>query len=66
MSIAIEVETGNSNVIENVEKCLDANFSLVVSVRVNGQIEAQIKEELEIKKSDRTGRAFVINFQKFE
>jgi len=52
--------------MENVEKCLDANFSLVVSVRVNRQIGAQIKEELEMKKANRTGRVFLINFEKFE
>jgi len=64
--IAIEIETGNSNAIENVRKCLKAGFDLVVSVPVNRQIEARIKERLKKEKLDKTERVFVINSEKFE
>jgi hypothetical protein len=48
--IAIEIETGNSDAIVNIKKCLDANFSVVVSVPVNRQIEVQTKKRLKKEK----------------
>ncbi|MBA7490514.1 hypothetical protein ES702_01052 [subsurface metagenome] len=64
--IAIEIETGNSNAIENIKKCLDADFDLVISVPVNRQIETKIREGLKRQKLDKRKRLLVINSQKFE
>jgi len=64
--IAIEIETGNSNVVENIKKCLDAKFSLVISVPVNRQVEAQIKERLRKEKLDKRERVVIINSEEFE
>jgi len=44
--IAIEVETGKSDVVGNVRKCLGANFSKIVVVAVSAHIERQILSRL--------------------
>ena len=64
--IAIEIETGNSNVVENIKKCLHASFDFVISVPVNRKIETQIKERLKKEKLDERERVVVINSEKFE
>ena len=64
--IAIEIETGNSNAIGNIKKCLDAGFSTVISVPVNRQIEGQIKEKLRKETLDQDRRVVVISSGKFE
>ena len=46
---AIEIETGKSDYILNVEKCLDAGFDEVISVATNKYAEQKIRNELESK-----------------
>lgn len=64
--IAIKIETGNSDAIENVKKYLKAGFRIVMSVPVNREIEAQIKEGLEKEKLDRSESVGMINSEKLE
>lgn len=64
--IAIEIETGNSNAMENIEKCLKAGLEFVISVPVDGQAEAQIKHRLRKQMLDKTQRVLVINSHNFE
>lgn len=64
--IAIEIETGNSNAIENIKKCLDAGFDLIISVPVNKRIEAHISERLKKEQLDRRERVLIINSERFE
>ena len=63
--IAIEIETGNSNAIENVKKCLKAGFDFVISVPINRPIEAQIRERLRKEKLDKTEKVFVLSSERF-
>lgn len=62
--IAIEIETGNCNAIENVRKCLEIGFDVVISVPVNRKTETKIKEQLKSEGLDKT--VFVVRAEKFE
>lgn len=64
--ITIEIETGNSNAIENIKKCSEGNFSLVVSVPEDRRIEAHIKEGLRNERVDKKDRVFVISSKRLE
>ena len=64
--IAIEIETGNSDAIGNIKKCLDAGFDFIVSVPTNRQTEAEIKDRLEMERLDKREGLVVINSDKFE
>jgi hypothetical protein len=44
--VAIEIETGKSNIIYNIRKCLKAGFDEVFCVATNKNVEKKIKEEL--------------------
>lgn len=48
--VALEIETGKSNIIYNIEKCLKAGFDEVVCVATSKRVEGKIREELELKK----------------
>jgi len=48
--VAIEIETGKSNYIENIKRDLDAGFDEVISVATNKSVEEKIREELNRKK----------------
>lgn len=45
--IAIEVETGRSDILSNITKCLDANFDRIIVVAINEKIESKVKSLLE-------------------
>ena len=45
--IAIEVETGRSDILTNIKKCLEANFDRIIVVAVNEKIESKVKSLLE-------------------
>lgn len=47
--IAIEVETGNSDAIKNVEKNIKAGFDGIVCVAVSKELEEKIRQELQMK-----------------
>ena len=64
--IAIEIETGNSDAIENIKKCLDGKFDSVISVPVNRQIETKIKERPKKEELDKNQKVLVINSEKSE
>ncbi len=64
--IAIEIETGNSNAIRNIIKCLRAGFDTVISVPINKQIETQTEERLSQEKLDGSERILIANSEKFE
>lgn len=45
--IAIEVETGRSDILSNINKCLQAKFDKIIVVAINERIESKIKSLLE-------------------
>ena len=45
--IAIEVETGRSDILSNINKCLQAKFDKIIVVAVNERIESKVKPLLE-------------------
>lgn len=47
VKIAIEVETGRSDILANIKKCLDANFDKIIVVAINENIESKVKSLLE-------------------
>jgi len=44
--VAIEIETGKSDAIHNIRKCLKAEFDFVISLATNKRIEAKLKEQI--------------------
>ncbi len=44
---AIEVETGKSNAIDNISKCLKENFYRIVSIAVNQIVSKKIQDSLQ-------------------
>lgn len=47
IQIAIEVETGRSDILANINKCLQAKFDRIIVVAINEKIESKIKSLLE-------------------
>ena len=45
--IAIEVETGRSDILSNINKCLQAKFDKIIIVAINERIESKVKSLLE-------------------
>jgi hypothetical protein len=45
--VAVEIETGESYAIKNIEKNLKAGFDEVVCVAVNKEVKEKIRQELE-------------------
>jgi len=45
--IAIEVETGRSDILSNINKCLQAKFDKIIVVAINEKIESKVKSLLE-------------------
>jgi len=45
--IAIEVETGRSDILSNLNKCLQAKFDKIIVVAINEKIESKVKSLLE-------------------
>jgi len=65
--IAVEIESGGSEAIENIKKCLDAGFSLVVSVPVNRKIENQIRKAIKERNlEEREDKVLIIGPDRFE
>ncbi len=58
--IAIEIETGNSDAVGNIKKCLQAGFNSVISVPTNRRIKAELKERLKKEMLDRRAGVIVI------
>ena len=46
MRVAVEIETGKSDAVANVEKNLKAGFDEIISVAVNEKVEEKIRREL--------------------
>jgi hypothetical protein len=44
--IAIEIETGRSNIVNNLMKCINAKFSKIIVVALNNKIKSFIKNEV--------------------
>ena len=44
--IALEIETGNSDVLGNIEKNLKAGFDEIICVATNKEVEQKIREQL--------------------
>jgi len=65
-SIAIEIETGESDFIKNILKDLKAGFDLVISVATNEMVENKIREALAVKKLDKIKRVKVTTVRAFE
>jgi len=65
-SIAIEIETGESDFIKNILKDLKAGFDLVISVATNEMVENKIREALAVKKLDKVKRVKVTTVRAFE
>jgi len=65
-SIAIEIETGTSDFINNIKKDLKAGFDLVISVAVNELVEARIKEQLVKNNLNHIKRIKVTTVRAFE
>ncbi|MEO0126292.1 MAG: DUF87 domain-containing protein [candidate division WOR-3 bacterium] len=66
MSIAVEIETGESDFIKNILKDLKAGFDMVISVATNEVVEAKIKEELQKRKLDKIRRIKITTVRAFE
>lgn len=47
IQIAIEVETGRSDILSNINKCLQAKFDRIIIVAINEKIESKVKSLLE-------------------
>ncbi|MCK4829785.1 ATP-binding protein, partial [bacterium] len=60
--IAVEIETGKSDVIGNIEKDLKAGFNEVICVATNRQVEEKIKERLKDKNLKRVAVTSVFCF----
>jgi len=45
--IAIEVETGRSDILSNINKCIQAKFDKIIVVAINEKIESKVKSLLE-------------------
>jgi len=65
-SIAIEIETGESDFIGNISKNLRAGFDLVISVATSEVVENRIREKLKEKKMDKIKRVKVTTVRAFE
>jgi predicted ATP-grasp superfamily ATP-dependent carboligase len=59
--VAVEVETGKSDWVENARKCLEQNFSKVVVVAIDNRI----KEEIEIKLNTKDERLKICSVKEF-
>lgn len=62
--IAIEIETGRSNAMQNIRKCLEAGFSMVVSVPINRKTTLEIVEKLTENELDAEKKVIVMNGRK--
>ncbi len=47
--VAVEIETGNSEAIQNIEKNIKAGFDEVICVATNKEVEEKIRQELKIE-----------------
>jgi hypothetical protein len=45
--IAIEIETGRSDILSNINKCIDANFDKIILVATTEKVESKVKSLLE-------------------
>lgn len=45
-TLAIEIETGKSDAIGNIEKCLKVGFDEIISVHTNWKEMEKVKEEM--------------------
>jgi len=66
MSIAIEIETGESDYIKNILKDLKAGFGMVISVATNEVVENKIRVELVKRKLDKIKRIKATTVKAFE
>ena len=48
-NIAVEIETGKSNFIANIQRCLTAGFDEIICVATTRNVEDKIREELKMK-----------------
>ena len=48
--VAVEIETGNSDAIGNIQKRLKSGFDEIICVATNKFVEDKIRRELEIKR----------------
>jgi len=58
-TIGVEIETGKSNMIANIEQCLDANLSGVICACIDSVIAARIKEHISSWPEDRKKKIVV-------
>ena len=63
--IAIEIETGKSDVIYNIRKDLEAGFDEVISVALNSKIKEKIMSELLESGSDKNKNIKLIDISEF-
>lgn len=47
--IAVEIETGKSNFIKNIQRCLKAGFDEIICVATTRNVEDKIRQELKNK-----------------
>jgi hypothetical protein len=45
--IAIEIETGRSDILSNINKCIEANFDKIIVVATTERVESKVKSLLE-------------------
>jgi hypothetical protein len=45
--IAIEIETGRSDILSNINKCIEANFDKIILVATTEKVESKVKSLLE-------------------
>ena len=66
ISIAIEIETGTSDFMNNILRDLKAGYNLVISVATSEFVANKIRERLKQKKQDRIRRIKVTTVRAFE
>ena len=64
--IAIEVETGKSDFIYNILKCLEIDIELVVSVGINAEVAERIEKQLSDKGLSDNEKIAVLTVKDFE
>jgi len=65
--IAVEIESGGSEAIENIKKCLAAGFSIVVSVQVNKKIENKLRKAIKEKNlEEKEDKVLILNSGEFQ
>lgn len=65
-TIAVEIETGLSDALSNIEKGIKSGFSMVISIATNEGAERAIKEQLKRQNLDKDKRIRLVSARGFD